>query len=405
MPLYNARAVPLHYIHGKQRFSYGFFQATLHILAKCGLKNGRSFNLFVDWKFSAFYIFKRSYCQPCRGVIGLYGLKISGGELFFMDEVQLRIIFVFTDLVLPLMIGYTLQKKHWINDKICNELIKFNIIGISTILSLLSFWVLPLSWELIWLPVIGILLCLVPGAISLVTFAKGYKNLLDRGSYLMSSMLSNIGTMGGLCAFILYGEPGFAYAQMVGVFQGLVLFSVCFPLAQYYRQKHQARTARAKMTFSLRSALISWNQLSIVGMFVGMGLYLFDVPRPAALGSIFNSLIHIGAWSGLLPIGYLINLHAAGKFYRRVADLVPLKFIIVPFLFYFLIKFLFTDQTLIGTLLILASTPTAINAVITARLYQLNVHLSVATFMLTTVIYLFIVFPLMFFYVTSGRTL
>ncbi len=322
-----------------------------------------------------------------------------------MDNTQLRIIFVFTDLVLPLLIGYALKQKHWIDDKRCNDMIKFNIIFIYTSLSLLSFWVLPLSWDLIWLPILGILFCFVPGALSLITFARTYKSLLDRGAYIMSSMLSNIGTIGGLCAFILYGEIGFAYAQMVGVFQSLVLFLFCFPLAKYYHEKHIARRAQAKMHFDLRSALISWNQLSVLGMLVGMLLYTFDVPRPAFLETAFNALIHISAWTSLLPVGYLIDLHAARKFYWRVADLVPLKFIIVPFIFYFLVKAIFTDQVLLGTMIVLASTPTAINAVITAQLYKLNVNLTIATFILTTVLYLLVVFPLIFFYITTGHTL
>ena len=56
-------------------------------------------------------------------------------------------------------------------------------------------------------------------------------------------------------------------------------------------------------------------------------------------------------------------------------------------------------------MMVLAITPTAINAVITARLFKLNVDLTIAAFILTTVIYLLVVFPLFFFYITSGNTL
>ena len=322
-----------------------------------------------------------------------------------MDDTQLRIIFVFTDLVLPLLVGYFSHQKQLISDELCNKAIKFNIIFTCTILSILSFWVLPLTMELIWLPIFGILFCLIPCLISLLTFAKSYKNLLDRGSYLMAAMLSNIGTIGGLCAFILYGEIGFAYAQMVSVFQNLVLFLFCFPLAQYYYEKHLAQRARTQVHFSLRDALLSWNQLSILGMVIGMLLYSFAVPRPDFMGSLFNGLIHFSAWTALLPVGYLIDLKAAGKYYHRIADLVALKFIVIPFIFYFLSKALFHDPTLIGTIMVLAMTPTAINAVITARLFKLNVDLGVASFILTTIIYLGLVFPLLFFYVTNGHNI
>ena len=50
----------------------------------------------------------------------------------------------------------------------------------------------------------------------------------------------------------------------------------------------------------------------------------------------------------------------------------------------------------------IAAAPTAINAVLTARLYKLNVDLTVASFLVTTVIYLLLFYPLFFLYVTHG---
>ncbi|MFA6849106.1 MAG: AEC family transporter [Selenomonadaceae bacterium] len=324
-----------------------------------------------------------------------------------MEAAQLRILFVFTDLVLPLALGYYLHQKHIISGTLCNKLIHFNIIVICTILSILSFWALPLSLNLIWLPAFGFIFAFIPGGISALTFARRQKNLLDRGAYIMSSMLANIGTLGGLCAFILYGEIGFAYAQMVGTFQNILLVVFCFPLAQYYYQKHTATATRrmAHSRFDLRSMLFTWDQLSVLGMILGMVLHTLNVPRPQILANLFQWLVHIGAWTSLLPVGYLVDFSRARHYYQQVLDLVPLKFIIVPIIIYFMIKQLFDDQILLGTMMILAMTPSAINAVITARLFKLNVDLAIASFLLTTVLFLFLVFPLFFFYVQTGHTL
>ena len=150
-----------------------------------------------------------------------------------MNDAQLRILFVFTDLILPLVLGYYLHQRSIISDRLCNRLISFNIIWICTLLSLLSFWVLPLTAELLWLPAFSFIFAAIPGIISVCTFARRHKEPLDRGAYIISSLLANIGTLGGLCAFILYGETGFAYAQLVVTFQNLILRLGCFPLAQY----------------------------------------------------------------------------------------------------------------------------------------------------------------------------
>lgn len=316
----------------------------------------------------------------------------------------MRILYVLTDLVLPLILGYYLHKRNLINGTVCNRLISFNIVIISTVLSVLSFWVLPLTLELIWLPLLGIILCIIPGVLAYLLFAKRYENPLDRGSYLSSAILSNIGTLGGLCAFILYGEIGFAYAQMVGIFQNLVLILFCFPLAEYYYHCYERSAKKKNMKLSLRQMFISWNQLPVLGMAMGMILYLYDVPRPSILAVTFEALVHVGAWLGLLPVGYLIDFTQAKKYYKNIWHLIPIKFIATPLVIYIMIRFLFTDQVLLGTLLILAITPTAINAVVTSRLFKLNVDLSIAAFILTTAIYLLIVFPLLFFYVKMGNT-
>jgi len=320
-----------------------------------------------------------------------------------MNESQLRILFVFTDLILPLVLGYYLHQRKIISDRLCNRLISFNIVWICTLLSLLSFWVLPLKADLIWLPAFSFIFAAIPGIISVLTFARRHKEPLDRGAYIISSLLANIGTLGGLCAFILYGETGFAYAQLVVTFQNLILMLGCFPLAQYYHALHTASVARTRLHIDIKSLFLSWNQLSVLGMLAGMMLQAAAVPRPEFLGTLFNSLIHISAWTALLPVGYLVDFQRAGQYYRRILDLIPLRFIILPAASYLIIKQLFTDQVLLGSLLIFASAPTAINAVLTARIYKLNVDLTIAAFLLTTAIFLLLIYPCLFFYVQLGH--
>ena len=319
-----------------------------------------------------------------------------------MDAASLRIFYVFTDLVLPMVLGYYLHQKRLISDELCNKLIRFNIILVYTLLSILSMWALPLSRSLLWLPVFGVILVLIPGIISRLTFARKYTNLLDRGAYMMSSLLANLGTLGGLCAFILYGEVGFAYTQLIASAQNFILLLVCFPLAQYYYTKQTAAARKTRLRVDFRQIFISWNQLSLLGMVAGLLLNAFEIPRPAPLGTFFNSLVHIGAWTALLPVGYLVDFSRARMYFTKIIDLLPLRCMILPAVIYALSCLLFDDQILLGTMVILATAPTAINAVITARLFKLNVDLSIAAFLLTTAVFLLIVFPLLFFYVHAG---
>ena len=106
-----------------------------------------------------------------------------------MDAMNLRLIFVLTDLIAPLAVGYYLHQRHLVSGESINKLIRFNIVCIYTILALLSFWVLPISWNLLIVPLFGFLLILVPGAIGSLLFARHYASWLDRGAYVASAML------------------------------------------------------------------------------------------------------------------------------------------------------------------------------------------------------------------------
>ena len=313
-----------------------------------------------------------------------------------MDSEYSRLIYVFTDLIAPLIIGYFLHRWKILPDRFTNWLIKFNVIGVYTVLTLLSFWVLPLSRDLLILFPFGALYVIIPGVIGAFTFAKRHKSLLNRGAYVISAMLSNIGTLGGVCAFILYDETGFAYSQIVGSCQNILLVLVCFPLAQYYHEKHFV-ASQVEHSTNWREKLFSINQISILGIFLGLLLNANGIARPEFLSVAFQWLVHLGAWTALLPVGFLINFSHTKYYYDRVWDLAILRFLIVPACIFIASRIFFDDQILLNTLLICAIAPTAINAVLTSRLYKLNVNLAITSFIMTTAIFLLIIFPALFF--------
>ena len=314
-----------------------------------------------------------------------------------MSAEDSRILYVVTDLMMPLVVGYFLHQRHLMSDRAANLLIRFNVRVIYTILTILSFWVLPISWELALMVPFGMLYVLVPGAIGAATFARRHKNLLNRGAYVLSAMLSNIGTLGGVCAFILFHEAGFAYSQIIGTCQNVLLALVCFPLAKYYRSKHMAAAhGDSEHHTSFREMFFSWNQISLLGIAFGLMLNAGGVQRPELLSHVFQYLVHFGAWTAMLPVGFLVNFSHARYYYGRVWDLAVLRFLIMPAFIWCTSRLLFSDPVLLQTLFICAMTPTAINAVLTSRLYKLNVDLAVTSFIMTTGLFLCVIFPVFF---------
>lgn len=321
-----------------------------------------------------------------------------------MSTTIIKASFIFIDLILPLCVGYVLKRSKKLSAGQCNWLIRFNLIVVFTILSLLSFWVMPLRAELLMLPFFGFFGAFLPLVIVYVLhLQKKFPSMLEQGSYVITALPSNIGTIGGLCAFILYGEIGFAYAQMVGVFQNLVMLLVCFPMGYYFQFRNQHQDEPFAMgNMDWRSVFLNWNQLSILGMVLGIVLYASGVTRPAILGDIFQALVHVGAWLALVPIGYMIEFAGLKRYYWKTFDLVPIKMIITPAICYFLARLVTDDPVLLGSIILLMATPCAINALITIRLYGLNVNLSMAPFITTVGIYILILFPAFYLLVVKG---
>ena len=315
-----------------------------------------------------------------------------------MNEINARLIYLGTDLILPLIVGYLLYQRRLLSDAVVNLLIRINVIVFFTLLSLFSFWALPLTRDLLILPAFFAFIILFPGFISWRFLGRRFHSPIDRGTHLISALLSNIGTLGGICAYIIYGEPGFAYAQIGGACQNLILVLLAFPAAQYYYLLHKNRGRSARLDGrAFLGLLISWNQLSLLGMAAGLLLNLFGAVRPPVLSSAFSYLIHISAWFAMLPVGSLINFRRARHFVYLTLDMIFLRFLLVPLVAYFAARLVISDPVIRNALVLFAGVPAAINATLTARLYHLNVDYTIAVFLVTTVLYLTVLFPATFF--------
>ena len=188
--------------------------------------------------------------------------------------------------------------------------------------------------------------------------------------------------------------------QIVSSFQVGLLVLVCFPLAAKFRA--QGAKDGHRVHLSLRELFLTPNQMPVLGLIAGLALNVCGVERPDVLAAAFQALVHIGAWTALFPVGCLVDFSRARPYIKKTADLIPLRFLLTPLIFFGLCRLLFADSVLTGSVLLIAAAPTAINAVLTARLYKLNVDLTVASFLVTTVLYLLLFYPLFFLYVTHG---
>jgi predicted permease len=304
-----------------------------------------------------------------------------------------KIIYFFIDLLLPLAIGYCCRRQTKFGDDFFRRMMTIGLLIVYPVLALLGFWATRLTPELTWLPVLGIVMCVIPGVFSYFRARAKYAGSLDQGSYVMAGTLSNTLTLGGISAFIIYGEKGFAYVQLITLLSTLYWFLVCFPIAQWYAVKGGEGGGER---LSVVSVVFSRNQLPALGLLAGAALYYGGVPRPAWAGAVFDPLVHIGAWLSLIPVGFSVDFREMRQYWLGIIDMTVIKFVVTPLLTYAAAMLVVSDPVALNAVIITASTPTAIFSVVVVKMNRLNVHITMAAFVLTTAVYLLLVYPLQF---------
>ena len=305
-------------------------------------------------------------------------------------DIQTKLLIFAVDLIGPLILGYAGRYQRRVGDEFFNKMILNNIFVVCPVVSFLSFWVMPLTRELFWMPLLSLLLGFFPGAAAWWLARRKYRDYREQGAYVMAASLSNLGVIGGICVYLVYGERGYGYQQIATLFQYVLMFAFCYPLAQSYERQADGRSGK-KVSFW--SMMFSKKQIAIVGILLGGALQIAGIPRPEALSGVTPFFIHLGAWTGLIPVGYSLDFGKIRQYWLSLFDLAVLKFAVVPFLLYGLSGFFVESSVMRGSLFILAATPTAINAVVAARLYHLAVDLTVAAFLVTTLLFLVAVYP------------
>lgn len=314
-------------------------------------------------------------------------------------DIQTKLMVFAVDLIGPLVLGYAGRYQRRVGDAFFNKMILNNIFVVCPVVSFLSFWVMPLTRELFWMPVLSIALGLFPGTAAWWLARRKYREYRDQGAYVMSATLANLGTIGGICVYLVYGERGYGYQQIATLFQYVLMFLFCYPIAQYYEQQAEGRSGQKVSFFSM---VFSKNQIAVVGILLGGALQVAGIPRPPELSGVTPFFVHLGAWTGLIPVGYSLDFRKIRRYWLSLFDLAVLKFVVTPFLLYEISGLFVESPEMRGSLLILAATPTAVNAVVAARLYHLAVDLTVAAFLVTTLLFLLFVYPALFLFLSQA---
>lgn len=222
--------------------------------------------------------------------------------------------------------------------------------------------------ELLFVPMLGlgVIGC---GAVTSILISKTYSlQARDFAALLPVMSFYNLGALGALFAFVLFGEDGVAIVALFKLFEEALYFGVIFPFC------------RSKGIVQEGSVPVFWKNplflVAILALFLGLSLGLFQVKRPEFLYQVSQVLIPIGSMLLVFAAGLTFHISGSGRWLRLSLVSAMLR-VALGSVFLLAVFELFGMWDMAGGVLfpvciMLACMPCGFIGVLPARLYGLN---------------------------------
>lgn len=313
-----------------------------------------------------------------------------------------KFIFSLGIILFGLALGYVLQilihKKIIVIpydlETLRKTLQKIALLFFNPIAFLGAVWIINIDdLKIFAMPFIGIT-ALVLGGFLAFWFAKMLKMPRKQtGAYIVAGGFTNIGSIGGLLCFIFLGETGYALMPFYKLFELFSYYGVGFPIAKSY----SLDVAEAE-SFSERIKKVLLDPFMLVALgsiFVGVALNISGLERPNFYGTINAIFVPTATILLLTSIGMAMHFGRIGKYIKEGLLIALIKFIIVPVVattLAYLVGLGRIDQGLpMKVVMILSSMPVGFNALVPPTIYDLDVDLANANWLVTTLSLIFVI--------------
>jgi len=244
------------------------------------------------------------------------------------------------------------------------------------------------SFRILVLPLLGVFILLLGGALAIVLARCWGLGRRQIGSYFACGSFSNIGSIGGLVVFVFLGEEGFAYVPLYKLFEEVVYFVIGFPIAKHFSVAPggpKAESAVVRLKTVLSDVFVV---AALASILVGGALNLAGIDRPELVRILSTAMVPTGTFLLLASIGMAMQFSSVTGYLRECAALVGVKFLILPataVLIGYLCGLGAMHEGLpLKVILILASTPVAFTSLIPPSIYDLDLNLSNACWLTST---------------------
>ena len=319
-------------------------------------------------------------------------------DLAVPDYARLRLAGMLLVLVGGLVSGYLASNRFGLPENLAKNIMTAVLVFLNWPIALLVIWQMQMDRQLIWLPIVGLVLMLTITIISTAVFRFLKLERKSRLTLILAASLSNLGYTGGaFVCYALFGTNGLALANIYLLFWLPTAYLIFFPLLKAAQFHHRASSSILRQVLDLRF-------LAMPAVIIAIVLNLTGVKTPVFVSRlhITDVLVYIASSLSFFAIGLRVNLSRLKNYINLYFPLAAVKFILTPAVALLIIWLLtLTGRNLPGlvqkVIIVLSATPSAVLMVTMSNVFDLDGPLASALWVLTTATFVVIVVPVLFF--------
>ncbi len=317
--------------------------------------------------------------------------------------VHFRLAMMLTVLVGGLVSGYLAGSRFGLSEHFAKKIMTIVLVCFDWLIAMLVIWPMQLSRQLIWLPIVALVLMLTITALSAVIFYCIEPNHRSRLTLILAGGFSNTGYTGGaFVCYALFGAAGIALANLYVLLSLPAFYLIYLPTLKVRQLRTENRRVGSMLDF-----LLDPRMLPIPAMIVAIILNLTNVKSPAFITKfyIIDILVCVASSLSFFAIGLRVKLSRLKNYINLYFLTAAIKFILTPALGVLLIALLtLAGQNLNSmvqkVIIILSATPSAVLMVTMSNVFDLDGPLASALWVVTMAIFVIIVVPVLFFLFT-----
>lgn len=220
-----------------------------------------------------------------------------------------------------LICGYAARRFRWLPGDFAPRCVQWMAAWVAPPVALLAMWVVDLrSVTLIGLPLLGVVVSFASLLPAWLLAPRLHLTGPRLGSWLVAAFFSNVGFLGALVAFTVWGEAAYGLCTLFFLCFSLLVYTIGYGIGDRYGTRPRDG----------RSSWELWRWAPMVGTITGLTLSWWQVPRPPVLAPLNHALIPVMTGTYLFMVGTTMRFHHVGRHVRDGLWMSAIKLLWAP---------------------------------------------------------------------------